>query len=100
MRGRFDSSLCLCLCLCQTNLHMRVAMQAPPNRTTITSQWSPQAECLFERGAIRSRVGSTTARKSSLAVIASSALLGARRWQPTRSAREEGQVTKMLCNLP
>ena len=22
----------LCLCLCQTNLHMRVTMQAPPNR--------------------------------------------------------------------
>ena len=35
-RGRFVSSLCLCpclcLCLCQTNLHMRVARQTPPNR--------------------------------------------------------------------
>ena len=28
--GRFASSLCLCLC--QTNLHMRVARQTPPNR--------------------------------------------------------------------
>ena len=41
------------------------------------------------RGALRSRVGSSTSRKSFLAVVASSALLGAQRWQPTRSVGEE-----------
>ena len=31
-----QSSLCLCFCLCQTNLHMRVARQTPPNRIKTT----------------------------------------------------------------
>ena len=30
---RLSACLCLCLCLCHTNLHVRVAMEAPPNRT-------------------------------------------------------------------
>ena len=36
-------------------------------------------------------MGSTAARKSFLAVVASSALPGARRWQPTRSVGEVGR---------
>ena len=33
------------------------------------------------------------------AVVASSALLRARRWRPTRSVGDEGRVACMLCNM-
>ena len=32
MQRKGDPQHCLCLCLCQTNLHMRVALQAPPDK--------------------------------------------------------------------
>ena len=32
--------LCLCVCLCQTNLHMRVARQTPPNRQKLCTFYS------------------------------------------------------------
>ena len=35
---QLSRSVSVSLCLCQTNLHTRVALQAPPNETTLQSQ--------------------------------------------------------------
>ena len=70
-------------------------MEAPPNKQ---NNHKPVIVAGKMRGALKTRVGSTAIRKSFLAVVASSALLGARRWQPTRSVGEErrGSLPVML----
>ena len=57
-----------------------------------------QAKSLLERGAVRNWVGSAPSRKSHLLVVASSTLLQAQGWQPTRSVGiEQGEILLLCC---
>ena len=69
--------LCRCLCRCQTNLHMRVARQTPPNRQKLQSQASDRRKQNACLSAVHSEVGwgQQLHAKSFLVVAASSDLL-------------------------